>query len=255
MNCAEAMERASEALDGALPGEALAAMRAHLDACAGCRERGEQLSALRGLLRGLEEESGSPADRAGLARILAGTSSTRNKEAETRAAAVVIGAVAILTLSAWGLVSWIKERTVPYRTSPPSSPAPVPPVADPRARAEKSPDPPVEKPPPQPVEKPPDPPPPQPPIRFEEGVVDLESTDRSVCEALWDLFKSYPGTVKPADIQEPAPGRFQLRLTYEGDVTEETDRFHSLLDGFSKKYPKTIRSFSMGHQVGDKPAR
>lgn len=147
MNCAEAREGLSAALDGALGAEELRAVEAHAASCAECRRVRDELADVRRLLRGVDDADDVPGRTAAIGRgVLAAIAHPPPTEADldrSRAersgiarrmvwtlvggvvAAVLLSVIVGTALTIWWVRHWSGLRAAnPPGASGPAAPAP-----------------------------------------------------------------------------------------------------------------------------------
>ncbi len=233
MNCAEAREELSAALDGALTAEESRAVEAHAAGCAACRAWRAEMADVRGLLRGIDDADEPPGLSATVGReVLAaiqrgpvrGADADRKRAARSDASrrlvfAVVASIVAVVLAGfllvpiglAW-VVSSMKPRTPATSPSVPSSS---------RSR-------------------------PAPSIH---GKLSMSADDASTRDGLRALFAKWPGTFT-ADQADADQRLFALTVEFEGPASA-VGEFEKLLAEFQRAHSGSLRSWRYSSETRD----
>jgi len=224
MNCDDAIERFSEALDGALGEGERAEMEGHLAGCAACRARRGELTEIRGLLRSLEDPESGGERAAAVSRgvmqvVKAGPPAAVPESpapATGRNAPIAVVVLAILGIGAvivLNPLAWFEDRIRP-RVTTTSRSVPLTPGSPSEASSST-----------------------------EETRYVARAVSRDVLRDLAALFKDCPGRAAVGDIREDG-AEFVIEIETTMAVSDEAAAFRKKVGEFQARNQERIVGWS-----------
>lgn len=233
MNCAEAREGLSAALDGALGAEELRAVEEHAAACAECRRAREELADVRRLLRGVDDAddvSGRTAEigKGVLAAIAhpSPTEATLERRRVVRAEVLRTGVGGLVLAIVIGLPLLLIAGVIA--------------VAIMMYSVNRAPRQPLDDPPPVSGSRPGS------PERRVHGRLELRAGDASTRDAARALFARWPGTFRA---EEHETGEeYALEVEFEGRASDGP-AFEKELSAFQRAHSGSLRGWSYSQET------
>lgn len=232
MNCAEAREGLSAALDGALAAEEARQVEAHAASCSACRAWRAEMADVRGLLRGLDDADEPPGRTAAVGRgvlaIIEGRAPAPGSEDRQRVrrgevARWLVGVALVTPVVLFGVLLLLAGIVKATLRTPPAASSAAPSSPRPGSSSSSAR--------PEPVV---------------HGHLDMRAGDEATRDALRALFAKWPGTVSAT--QPDAGDLFALTVDFEGPSRFAGD-FEKELSAFQRAHAAALRRWSLSSEV------